>query len=81
VGRGFRGAAAAAAIQRHQATLLAVEAVVCCNLPFVEAAPAQGLALRLLRGRGFFETDDFTHDGAPPPLAARAARPAGFMLS
>jgi hypothetical protein len=63
VGGGFRGAATAAAVQRHQAPLLAVEAAVCCNRPLVEAAPAQGLALRQLRSRGLFESNHITHGG------------------
>jgi hypothetical protein len=61
VSRRFRGTTAAAAIQRHQAPLLAVEAVVCCNRPFVESAPAQGLALRQPGRCGLFEPDYVTH--------------------
>jgi hypothetical protein len=65
-GGGFRGTTTNAAIQGYQPPLLAIEAAVFCNLPFVETAPAQGLALRLLRGSGPLETDHVTHAGSFP---------------
>jgi hypothetical protein len=72
VGRGFRGTTTNASVQGYQPPLLAVEAAVFCNRPFVKPAPAQGLALRLLRGGGFLETDYITHAGTSRQTPAAA---------
>lgn len=70
MGGGFRGTTTNTAIQGYQPPLLAVEAAVFFNHPFVKTAPAQGLALRLLRGRGLLETDYLTHTGNSRQTAA-----------
>jgi hypothetical protein len=80
VGCGFSGTTANAPVQGYQPPLLAVEAAVFCDRPFVEPAPAQGLALRLLRGRWLPETNYITHSGTSP-IAIRGGSDAGRMLS
>lgn len=67
VERGFRRAAALAAMQRDEPAAMHVELFFLREAPFVKAAGAQRLALRALHGRWPPELDDLAHDAVLLP--------------